>query len=187
MLQFRVLNGSHSPTASLARHHAPKLNARNQKGTFASQRKTSPISFQSFTHSSQFTNRSISRIFFPLRTLRQNTPGVGSLDTPQKIAVPLTPIESISFDSALCKPFRILLFKNAPLQPLWNLTLSQRGWGGGGSRLPVSSRHGPQRRGRFWWHRFQPVRVWHLSKIATAERAPYTEVSCFLSPSKSAT
>src|SRR5277367_2491626 len=101
---MRVLNQSISPSASLSldRHRAPKLDARSHLRTRATQRKA----------------------------LCQNIPGVGSFGTSQNYAFRLTTIKSISFDNAPCKPFRILLFQSTPLQTLWNLTLSQRGWGG---------------------------------------------------------
>src|SRR5271168_473455 len=99
---MRVLNQSISPSASLSldRHRAPKLDARNHLRTRATQRKAPPLSFQSLTHSSQFTNRPISNIFLALRTLCQNIPGVGSFGTSQNYAFRLTPIKSISFDNA---------------------------------------------------------------------------------------
>src|SRR5271168_5410889 len=120
MLYYRVLNHSIPPiaSASLAGRSSSAFDACDQSSTRATQRKPRPLYFQSLTHSSQFTNRHISRIFLALRALRQDTLGVGSLATPQNSAAPLTPIKSVFFDKAPCKPFRILLFQNTPNQLL---------------------------------------------------------------------
>lgn len=116
---------------SLPDRHYFTLDPRDQSPTRVTERKTRALYFQSLTHSSQSTDRSIPSIFLTLRTLCQNTLGVGYLTAFQNFAFPITPIKSISFAKARCKPFRILLFQNTSLQLLWNLTLSQKGVGWG--------------------------------------------------------
>jgi len=128
MLYFGVLNQSTPPIAStfLSCHHPPKLDAPNRSLSFAPQRKTGLLYFQSFTHSSQFVKSNIPSIFLSLRTLCQKHPGVGSPlvhNFPAQLDLSLNPIESIRFtnlpSNLPSNPFRILLFQNMyPLTPL---------------------------------------------------------------------
>ena len=110
MLPCRVIVQFTPPTFR-ARHSALSRSCNTAKDTI--------LSFQSLTHSSQFTNRSIPSIFFALRTLCQKHRGVGSTSPTEFFANRLTPTGSISFTDVPSNSFRILLFQTMyPPTPL---------------------------------------------------------------------
>jgi|SRR5271154_385373 len=144
MLPCRVFNQSIAPTASifLPGHHLLRSGVRNQS-------QNPLLSFQSLTHSSQFTKHDIRSIFLALRTLCQKHLGTGSASPAKFSQIALTPTESISFLYVPSNLFRIYLFTNMHLpSSLESISFTKLRGGVGAKLLHYNQTPTPQERRR---------------------------------------
>jgi len=115
--------------APTTQHFRPPLHS-----LFAPHAQESAHSFQSLTHSSQFTCRDISNIFLALRTLCPREPGVGVASSAKNPGVPLSPTKSLPFINVPRNSHGICLFQNThPPTSLESYSFAKQG--GGGSKL----------------------------------------------------
>jgi len=137
MLPFRVLSPSTAPAALTfgSRHHQPQLDVRRPAPMTCQSAQNAAVCFQSFTNSSQFTNRHIPGSLLALRTLCEKHPSVGLLSLTKFSPIkdyPLTPAESNSFTHVPSNFFRVYLFQGQYyLSPLLPISFVNRGGGWG--------------------------------------------------------